>query len=173
MARMRFSRSRAVIQTRKHIIPQGVAAIALGAISVIPIATAVETPIPLTTFHHVQIGSVIKAVYIEMWIRGDDETAASSNVQVSFEKLEGSMTAMIFADGATLNAYDNKSNIFYVTQGLTSAGTANSGIPFLRGWFKVPKGFQRMSNGDRLVLNVIGLNHDLEICGLFIYKEYQ
>jgi len=163
----------APIQSRKHILPQGVGAIAAAGISNIAIATAVETPTPLTTFSEVAIGSIIKAVYLELWVRGDDESAAPANVQVSFEKLTGSMAAMIFADGNTLNAYDNKSNIFYVTEGLTSAGTANSGIPFLRGWFKVPKGFQRMANGDRLVLNVLALNHDLEICGIFIYKEYQ
>ncbi len=172
---MRHFRRRMVapIVSRKHIVPQGIVATAVGAITNVAIATAVESPTPLTANTEVQIGSVIKAVYIEMWTRGDDESAAPSNVQITFEKLSGSSTSMIFADGAGINAYDNKSSVFYVTQGLTSAGTANSGIPFLRGWFKIPKGFQRMALGDRLVLNIIALNHDLESCGLFVYKEYQ
>ncbi len=163
----------APIVSRKHILPRGVTAVAAAGILNDTLAVAVESPTPLTTFNEVAIGSIIKAVYIEMWVRGDDESAASANAQLSFEKLTGSSTNMIFADGTTINAYDNKSNVFYVTQGLVSAGTANSGIPFMRGWFKVPKGFQRMANGDRLVLNILALNHDLEVCGITIYKEYQ
>ncbi len=169
----RFRRMVAPIVSRKHIIPQGVTGIAISGIANIKIATAVESPTPLTTFDEVAIGSIIKAVYIEMWVRGDDESAPPANAQVNFEKLSGSSTSMIFADASTINAYDNKSSVFYITQGLTSAGTANSGIPFMRGWFKIPKGFQRMALGDRLVLNISALNHDLEICGIFVYKEYQ
>ncbi len=126
-----------------------------------------------TTATEVEIGSIVKAIYIEMWVRGDDETGASSNASITFEKLSGSTVPMVFGSSTSLNTYVNKSNVFYITQGLTSAGTANSGIPFLRGWFKIPKGFQRMAIGDRIVLNISALNHDLEICGLFVYKEYQ
>ncbi len=162
----------APIVTRKHIIPKGVEAIAVAGISNMIIANAVDTPVN-TTATEVNIGSVIKAVYIEMWIRGDDESAAPANVFVSFEKLIGSSGSMIFADATGINTYDNKSNTFYVTQGLTSAGTANSAIPFMRGWFKIPKGFQRMAIGDRLHLNIVALNHDLEACGIFVFKEYQ
>ncbi len=162
----------APIVSRKHIVPRGVTAIAAAAMLNIPIATAVDTPVN-TVNTEVAIGSVIKAVYIEMWVRGDDETAPPANAQVTFEKLIGSSTSMVFGDASLINVYDNKSNVFYVTMGLVSAGTANSAIPFLRGWFKVPKGFQRMSIGDRLVLNIAALNHDLEVCGIFVYKEYQ
>ncbi len=171
---MVFHRRRmlAPIVSKKHIIPEGVQAIAVTSIVNRAIATAVDAP-SNADFDEVAIGSVIKAVYIEMWVRGDDETAPPANAQVSFEKLSGSSTPMIFGDASTLNVYDNKSSIFYVTQGLVSAGTANSAIPFMRGWFKIPKGFQRMALGDRLVLNVVALNHDLEICGIFVYKEYQ
>ncbi len=162
----------APIVSKKHIIPQGVQSITAGAILNLDIVTAVDAPAN-TDFDEVAIGSLVKAVYIEMWVRGDDETAPPANAQLSFEKLVGSSGEMIFGDASTLNVYDNKSNVFYVTQGLVSAGTANSAIPFMRGWFKVPKGFQRMAIGDRLRLNIVALNHDLEICGIFIYKEYQ
>ncbi len=162
----------APIQTRKHLSPQGVQAIAVGAILNMAVATAKDAPVN-TVAAEVEIGSLVKAVYIELWIRGDDETGPPANVQVSFEKLSGSSTPMVFADAPVLNVYDNKSNLFYITQGLTSAGTANSAIPFMRDWFKVPKGFQRMALGDRLVLNIVALNHDLEICGINIFKEYK
>ncbi len=162
----------APIVSRKHIIPVGVTATAVGAITSLAVATAVDTPVN-TASSEVKIGSIIKAVYLEMWTRGDDETAPPANVFIAFEKLIGSSTSMVFTDATGINVYDNKSNVFYVTQGLVSAGTANSGIPFLRGWFKIPKGFQRMAIGDRLVLNIVALNHDLESCGIFVYKEYQ
>ncbi len=168
----RHRRMLAPIVSRKHIAQVGVTPTAVGAITNLVIAEAKDTPVN-TAPTEVRIGSVIKAVYIEMWTRGDDETAPPANVQINFEKLIGSSTLQIFAEGVLLNTYDNKSNVFYTTQGLTSAGTANSGIPFLRGWFKIPKGFQRMSIGDRLVLNIVALNHDLESCGIFVYKEYQ
>ncbi len=167
-----FRRTLAPINSRKHIVQIGVTPIAIGAVSNLKIATAKDVPVN-TAFDEVEIGSVVKAIYIEMWVRGDDETAPPANASLTFEKLEGSMTSMIFAESTSLNVYDNKSNVFYVTQGLVSAGTANSGIPFLRGWFKVPKGFQRMAIGDRLVLNISALNHDLEVCGVFVYKEYR
>ncbi len=170
MARTR--RMLSPIHSKKHIIPQAVAATAVGAIRVHKIATAVDAPVN-TNQDEVEVGSVLKAIYIEMWIRGDDETAPPANVQVSFEKVEGTGVDMVFSNGALLNTYANKAKVFYVTQGLVSAGTANSAIPVLRGWFKIPKGFQRMALGDRLNLNVIAFNHDLESCGIFIYKEYQ
>ncbi len=168
----RNRRMLAPIVSRKHIIPQGVLAVAVGGIANIAIATAVDAP-DNTVPAEVKIGSIVKAVYIELWVRGDDETGPPANAQLSFEKLIGSSTPMIFSDAPVLNTYDNKSNVFYVTQGLVSAGTANSAIPFMRGWFKVPKGFQRMAIGDRLTVNIVALNHDLELCGLYIYKEYQ
>ncbi len=162
----------APINSRKHYVPRGVTAIAAAAILNIPIATAVDVPVN-TVNTEVEIGSLVKAVYVEIWVRGDDESAPPANALVTFEKLEGSSASMIFADAALLNIYDNKSNIFYVTEGLVSAGTANSAIPLIRNWIKIPKGFQRMAIGDRLVLNVVALNHDLEVCGIFVYKEYR
>ena len=160
------------IHSRKHISPIGATPIALGAITNFAVATAQDAPVN-TAAAQVEIGSVVKAVYIEMWVRGDDEAAAPMNAAISFEKLEGSSVNMTFAQSTTPNVYVNKSNLFYMTQGLVSAGTANSAIPFMRGWFKVPKGFQRMAIGDRLVLNISALNGDLEVCGLFLFKEYQ
>ncbi len=162
----------APIVSKKHILPIGITATAVGGITKLIIAESKDAPTNLVA-SEVKIGSVIKAVYIEMWTRGDDETAPPANVFIAFEKLIGSSGFMVFTDATGINVYDNKSNVFYVTQGLVSAGTANSGIPFLRGWFKIPKGFQRMAIGDKLVLNLVALNHDLESCGIFVYKEYQ
>ncbi len=162
----------APIHSKKHIVPQGAAITLIANITNIPIALAVDLPSNVTA-QEVAIGSVIKAVYVEMWIRGDDESPAPANFAVSLEKLEGAATPMTFTQSTVPNVYPNKANLFYMTQGLTSAGTANSAIPVMRGWFKIPKGFQRMALGDQLILNVSALNHDIERCGLFIYKEYQ
>lgn len=160
-----------VIHSKKHILQQPVAEVTIGTISNIIIARSDDAPTNASPTE-VAVGSLIKAVYIEMWLRGNDATNPS-NVQVSFEKLENGGTPMTFTQSTLLNIYPNKSNIFYVTQGLLAGGDGESPLPFMRQWYKVPKGFQRMALGDSLMLNISALNHDVDRCGLFLFKEYQ
>ncbi len=120
----------------------------------------------------VRVGAVVKAVYVEMWYMG---SGTQPVFQVStLEKLSGGAPFMEFTDANTLNAYPNKKNILYLTQGLV--GDANSNpIPIFRGWFKIPKGKQRIGIGDQIVFNVNAFgeaDQDIEVCGQFTYKEY-
>ncbi len=167
----RFRRTMNPIHSKKHLLQQGVTNIASGALETIVIARADDAPTNASPAE-VAVGSIIKAVYIEMWLRGDTGTGVS-NVQASFEKIENAGTTMTFTQSTLLNIYPNKSNVFYVTQGLLSGGDNESPLPFLRGWFKVPKGFQRMALGDSLVLNMSAFVHAIDRCGIFIFKEYQ
>ncbi len=153
------------ITSVKHIVQRSPTDTALGAIENISVAFANDQ----TGNTNVKIGSVIKAVYVELWFIGTDQQTTSTTMTV--EKKPSGLTAMSNADSANLGQYDNKNNIFFTSQGII--GDANSNpVPLHRGWIKIPKGKQRWSKGDLLVINVTGLTGDITTCGVFIFKEY-
>ncbi len=155
------------INSRKHIGQVSVTTVAAGALSVVTIANAKD--IRTTTNTDVIVGAEIKAVFVEMWVTSDD--AAQGSTTVSLEKIVGAGPGMTFANSQNMNDYGNKNNIFYVTQGLTPPNV-QSGIPFIRQWFKIPKGKRRMALNDFLVLNISGITNGANFCGFFTYKEY-
>jgi len=164
----RFRKMVATINSTKHIIQIGPVTVALGAIRNESLALATEVGDVLTVTQ-CRIGAVVKAVYIELWISSDDAT--QSSVTVTLEKLPDATNNMTAGESSALQDYVNKHNVFYTSQGLTGTN-ATSGIPFLRGWFKIPKGKQRMTRGSKIVLNVRALTDGLTICGFSTYKEY-
>ncbi len=117
----------------------------------------------------VEEGATIKAVYIEAWVTSNG--SAQSSAVISLEKQVGGSTPMTYALSVAMTSYANKKNVFYVTEGLTPPNVQNP-IPFLRGWFKIPKGKQRFGLGDKLVLNFSGIVGGNTLCGLYIFKEY-
>ena len=89
----------------------------------------------------------------------------------TFEKVPGGKPAMTAAQSADLSSYPNKNNVFFVSQGLYPADNQNP-LPVMRGWFKIPKGKQRMALGDKLVINFHSQTNGIDACGISIYKEY-
>ena len=157
------------INSEKHIVQQSLATITGGESTSFVIAEAIGSP-TATDPREVEIGATIKAVYIEMWI------ASSANNH-------GTATAVLakfpagsdfsFSNMTNLHNSINKKNILYTTQGLSPDANANP-VPFLRAWYKIPKGKQRMGAGDKIQLVIAALipTVDIDICGLFIYKRY-
>ncbi len=143
--------------------------VAFGAIDQTIVVTAVDLP-DSSVNNQVDVGSVVKAIYLEMWLTADD--AQASSVTISLEKVPRISDLQIFAESQNLHDYFNKNNIFYMTQGLLPA-VLNSGIPFLRGWFKIPKGKQRMDKESAIVLNISAISNGISACGICIYKSYQ
>ncbi len=91
---------------------------------------------------------------------------------MTFYKKPGDGSAMTFAEHVDLHNYTNKKNIFYHTQGLFNDNDADA-IAFIRGWFKVPKGKQRMGLNDSMHLLITAQAPvDASICGFATYKEY-
>ncbi len=78
---------------------------------------------------------------------------------------------MTFAEQTALHSYNQKNLVFYHTQGITNDQDADA-TPFLRQWFKIPKGKQRMALGDNLLVSVSVQALDNIICGFATYKEY-
>ncbi len=133
------------------------------------VCTAVDTA-DSSVPAEVDVGTVVKAIYVEMWITSNDAT--TSTVTVNLEKVPRLTDLQIFAESQLIHDYFNKNNIFYITQGIVPP-TNQSGIPFLRGWFKIPKGKQRMDKESAIILNISAISNGLTVCGAFVYKSYQ
>ncbi len=128
-----------------------------------------QRPADADAVSDVRVGSTIKAIFLELWLTSDDATQSSGII--SLEKLPLATDPMTVGDSAALDTYHNKNNVFYVTQGLMGPAVGNA-VPFLRGWFKIPKGKQRMNELSRINLNISAVLDGLRICGIVIYKEY-
>ncbi len=139
------------VHVEKHIVQRALFAVTGGTLVESRIALAVA--VPTTSSTEVREGSTISAVYVEMWITGDD--AVQGTAIVTLEKRIAGGAVMTAAQSAALDAYPNKRNVFHVQMGLTPPNTQYP-MASIKGWFKIPKGKQRMALGDTLVLNLHG-----------------
>jgi len=115
-------------------------------------------------------GSVIKAVFIELWVIDSGNDGSGVVTLIKMPQDSGGPT---FTNMNALGTYNNKKNIFYTTQGLfPNDGIANPRL-VMKDWFKIPKSKQRFGLGDKLVLTIAnnGTNN-LFYCGFTTYKEY-
>ncbi len=136
------------------------------AVSLVKGVTIANTDLP----NEVVEGSVVKAVYIEMWLASNDASGSSMTVNVEKISNTGATVAMTYANSIALHSYQNKKNIFYCSEGIT--GDDEHPIPFIRMWLKLPKGKQRFGFGDELVLNISAISSTLSWCGMTTYKSY-
>jgi len=160
---------RPIIQTKKHIVQRPLILIPEQTINQTILARVVED-LPNQPFE-VAVGAVVKAVWLEYWLLGESAQPCTSTWTV--EKLPNDGTAMTQAQSQDLDGYPNKKNILKMGQGIVGDSNSNP-IPILREWIKIPKGKQRMGQGDELVLNIscVGeADNGLELCGFAIFKE--
>ena len=159
---------RAPIHAVKHYVQVSLTTVLAGATLNTTLAHAVERQL-LGDSDEIAEGAIVKAVFVEMWVRAGD-TAPGSTL-ISLIKVPGDANLPTFAEMVDLHSYTNKKNILYHTQGLTNDQDADA-IPFVRQWFKIPKGKQRFGLNDRLVLNISAQAIDNIVCGFSTYKEY-
>ncbi len=159
---------KAPIHSKKHYVQVSLATVLSGARSNIDLVHAVLTGAGADDAD-VEEGAIVKAIFVEMWIRAGDTSPGST--LVSLIKVPGDAASPSFTDLAALNDYPNKKNVLYHTQGLTNDQDADA-IPFVRQWFKIPRGKQRFGLGDRLMLSISAQALDNIICGFATYKEY-
>ncbi len=126
--------------------------------------TAKNTP------REVEEGAIVKAIYIEMWLL--DSANDGSNVVVLSKQNEsglGPSNTEILA----LDTWNNKKNILFTHQGLSSNNGVGNPMAVMRGWYKVPKSKQRFGLGDILSLTIRNSGPNvLEFCGFATFKEY-
>lgn len=160
---------RAPIMSVKHIEQLNLTTVTAGVSATRTIADAVVSPDANTSTEVVE-GAIIKAVYIEFWIRAS--ALAVNTFVFTIEKIPANATSPTAAQMAALFSYTNKKNIFYTSQGLTN-DTTSVATPVFKGWVKIPKGKQRMGLSDRLVLSIFSSVADLDFCGVVLFKEYR
>ncbi len=161
---------KAPIVSRKHIVQHTEFTTASAAVTTNQDIHAVAIQ-DVNTASEVREGSVIKAVYIEIWL------LASSTSETSFvlivEKAVLGASGPSFTNMTTLDAYVNKKNILYTTEGLIADNNGNP-TPVLRQWIKIPKGKQRFGLGDKLNISIAAIGSQVvKGCGLTIYKSYE
>ncbi len=156
-----------IIDSVKHEIRYSNLLAAGGSIKSITIALGVNAP---TSDFEVKTGSLIKAIFFE------NNYNFEGNVTSVFDwvlaKLKVNQSATDF-DPAVPNE-PNRSQVFLWGMEMP-AGINNSTSVKRIGTLLIPKGKQRMSEGDKWVLNyrsAVGAGVE-DACGHFIYKEYR
>ncbi len=117
-------------------------------------------------------GSIVKAIFLELWLRSQATSGNDTKFQFVFEKVPAGASPITFTQMNNLMAYPNKKNVFFVSQGVLGDLTTQS-IPVVRNWFKIPKGKQRMGIADELVMSVSATTFAVDTCGVSTYKEYK
>jgi len=159
---------RPTINSNKHYVQISLATTLAGAAATNQFAVSVDAPLANTS-NEVRQGSVIKAIFVEIWVRTNDTSAGTALLSVY--KKTSADTVMSFAQQISLHTYPNKKNVFYHTQGLTNVNTSQATALF-RGWIKIPKGKQRMGLSDALCMTISAQALDQNWCGFITYKEY-
>ncbi len=159
---------RPVIKSTKHYVQKSLATLTGGAVDATTLAVAVNV-VDKNLVTEVEEGSIIKAIYMEFWVRSASLTATSG--QWILYKKSSDATFASGADMAALGDWDNKKNILATGMGLFNDVDADA-TAIMRGWYKIPKSKQRFGLGDVLALSVFTPTVDGHICGFATYKEY-
>ncbi len=160
---------RAVIHSVKHIVQSPFSAIGTGTSENINFIKALERGSVGPSAVNISEGSVVKAVFVEMWLQN---SANDGHTIVILEKVPDNQNGATFGEMGNLFDYTNKKNILFTHEGLTSNDGVGNPLPVIRQWFKIPKGKQRFGLGDKMVLTISNpSSNNLNRCGVFIFKE--
>ncbi len=159
---------RAPITSRKHYVQHTITTVASATVDTnseifaVPLQDA-DAP------NEVPEGSVIKAIFLEYWLIG---TFNEGSFVLMVEKSQSNLGQPTFTEMTTLDAYENKKNVLFVSQGLISEDGANP-TPVLRQWIKIPKGKQRFGVRDAIRVSIAAIGTDAVMyCGFATYKAY-
>ncbi len=161
----------APINTVKHYVGQPKFSVALGTKTTLEIVDVVAAPVN-TNREKVSEGSLVKAIHFEYWLVSEAAIGTTTQFVMTIEKSPSAVADPTFADMLNLGGYANKKNILYTTQGIVASDNVSSAIPVIRDWLKVPKGKQRMGQGDRMLITFATVEDNMSICGISTYKEY-
>ncbi len=157
-----------MVHSKKHYVQFSLATVAMGVTTAKTIVVSVAQG-DVNLNNEVNEGCTVKAVYLELWLTGDD--ALNSTAITCVEKRPGGHAAAAYGEMIALTDYDNKKNIFETHMGLVPSNTSNP-VNVYRGWIKIPKSKQRFGLGDILAVNIAGQSDGLTYCGFAMYKEY-
>ncbi len=161
----------APLVTIKHMLNIENATIAAGAVRGVELAQAVAQT-AVTNVGDVVEGSLIKAVYIEIWVKSNAAAGTDAKFQFALEKTMSNSSSITFVQMNNLMTYPNKKNVLHVSQGVIGDLSTQS-IPLVRQWFSIPKGKQRFGLDDKLVITISATSAIIQTCGLSIFKEWK
>ncbi len=160
---------RAPVHSTKHYVQTSLSTLAAGGTVNIRLALAVEV-VDKNIVSEIEEGAIVKAVYVEHWLQNDGNDA--SEIFVIFKDTQD-LAGPSTGEMAALGTYNNKKNILFVHQGLSSNESIGNPIPVHRGWIKIPKSKQRMGLGDSINIQMSNPSAGvLTHCGFATYKEY-
>ncbi len=162
---------RPIVHSKKHISQLSQFTIAQSAVDSQVLIIAQEAV--STTPSAIEVGAVIKAVWVELWLGNASATVVGSYTTI-LQKNPGGNAVATAANLTALHDFDNKKNILFTSQALVPP-TDGGQVQVMKGWYKIPKGKQRFGLGDRLDLvtrNNNSTSVDINGCGLAIFKEY-
>ncbi len=168
---MRHRRMQAPINSIKHYVQLENSTIADGARRSQDLVNAVGQA-AVSNAQDVVEGSIVKAVFIEIWCKSNASAGTDLKFQFAIEKVSSGAVPLSFTDMNSLMGYENKKNILYYSQGVVGDLTTNS-IPLFKGWILIPKGKQRFGLGDSLVIAISSTSAISQSCGFATYKEYK
>ncbi len=160
---------RAPIHSQKHYVQFPIDQITTASVQNITLVQAVESTVANTAFEIAE-GSLVKAVYVELWLENQGNLGESI---VTLCKDTKNGAGPTFVQMASLHTYVNKKNILFTHQGLTSNDGVSQPTNIMRSFYKIPKSKQRFGLGDTLNLTISNTSsNDLNRCGFATYKEY-
>ncbi len=160
---------RSPINSRKHYVQHTTFQVVTGTVTSFVEITALNQSV-VDAPNEVAEGATIKAIFIEMWLLG---TFNEGSFVLMLEKSSQNANAPTLSEMTTLDAYDNKKNILFVSQGLIAEDSNSNPTPVLRQWIKIPKGKQRFGLNDKFRINIAAIGaEDVQGCGFSTYKDY-
>ncbi len=168
---VRHRRMLAPIVSRKHYVQFDVSPGSDATRRSLAVVHAVSDATGVTNPSDVVEGSIIKAVFIELWVKSQAPAGTEDKFQFAIEKVPAGAAPLSFTDMNTLQSYQNKKNILYFTQGVLGDLTVQS-FPVSRQWWLIPKGKQRFGLDDDLTIALSTTGATNVTCGFATYKEY-
>ncbi len=160
----------APINSVKHYVQNENQTIATGVRKNFVLVDATPAPGNANIFD-IKEGSLVKAIFIEMWVKSNASAGTDTKFQLSLEKVPTGTAGLTFTQMNNLSSYDNKKNVLFFSQGVIGDLTTQA-IPIVRQWFAIPKGKQRFGLGDRIILSISSTAAEINTCGFAVYKEY-
>ncbi len=159
---------RAPIVSRKHYVQHTITEVPT--LTVSEQVEAFAVPIQdVNAPNEVAEGNTIKAIFLEYWLAG---TFALGSFVLMVEKSQSNLASTSITEMTTLDAYENKKNVLFVSQGLVPEDNANP-IPVLRQWIKIPKGKQRFGLRDAIRVQIAAIGGEsVNFCGFATYKSF-
>jgi len=126
----------------------------------------------VANFADVVEGSLVKTVFLELWLKSNATVELDTKFQLVVEKVPAGATPITFTQMNNLMTYPNKKNVLFVSQGVMGDKRTQS-IPVVRQWFMIPKGKQRFGLDDRFIATISATDFGIQSCGIAIFKEWK